>query len=158
MHFPVVPAGTRNSRRRAQNICGAYSATGQMLHSKSAPRRTVGFPLAFPPSMASCISASARAQTFPRDAPALLHLHPRNGAGKLQSRRHPDSCFQHDCRSERRDARHCMQRLSSLQAASMSCSGTWQKDFNLPLPRLQSSSAASLNICAQSSACSTGRS
>jgi len=27
--------------------------------------------------------------------------------------------------------------------------GTWQKDFNLPFPRLQSSSAASLNNCAQ---------
>ena len=27
-----------------------------------------------------------------------------------------------------------MHRLSSLQAASISCNGTWQRDFNLPFP------------------------
>src|ERR1700729_4231061 len=86
MHFPDVRAGKRNSRPRVRNRCGEYSAADQRLHSKSAPPLTIASPLACPPSTASCISACAPPQTFPRDEPERLHPHPRSGVGKSRCR------------------------------------------------------------------------
>ena len=96
------------------------------------------------------------APTCPMDEPAPPRLHPRSGAGTSRCRDHRDSSRQRDCQSARQDDRPAYTGVSSLHEASMSCRGTWHKDLSRPLPSAHNSSAASLNNCAQSSACSIG--
>jgi len=143
----AVRKADAKSTRQASNAPLTISATKESW-----------VPRACPLSMASCISAFAPVRTYSHGWTSTAAPSPAQWWRKVTipaSSRFLLPTMVPDLNAEM-PSLHAP--ASSLPSCVNILQGTWQKDFNLPFPRLQSSSAASLNNCAQSNACSTGRS
>jgi len=127
----------RNSHRRAQSRCESLLGKRSNAPLTISATKESWVSRACPLSMASCISAFAPVRNIPR-----VDEHSRALARAVVEESHNSSVIQVLAPNMVPDLNAEMPSLHAPAKFFASCvnilQGTWQKDFNLPFPRLQS--------------------